>query len=160
MWLSGGQHDYSSSLLEPKEHLDEFPQIRFEEEIRVPVTTLASWATREGIDRIDAMWLDMQGYELAALKAAGPILETTRAIIMEVSLTELYAGIPLWRDVRAWLEGQGFRIEGEHWYPESFGDVLAVRNDGRGWSSPAELWHRFRRKINAFKARDRAPAAV
>jgi FkbM family methyltransferase len=132
MWLSDRKHDYSSSLLEPREHLHEFPEIRFEETTSVQVTTLATWAAHEGIDRIDGMWLDMQGYELAMLKAAGRILETTRAIILEVSATELYAGLPLWPEVQAWLESQGFRIEQQHWYRPSFGDVLAVRADRRG----------------------------
>jgi FkbM family methyltransferase len=127
MWLSDRTHDYSSSLLEPREHLDEFPEIAFEETTSVQVTTLASWAEREGIDRIDGMWLDMQGYELPALKAAGPILETTRAFVMEVSATELYAGMPLWPEVKLWLGGNGFQIEQEHWYRRSFGDVLAAR---------------------------------
>jgi FkbM family methyltransferase len=131
MWLSDREHDYSSSLLEPRKALDEFPEIRFEETTSVRVTTLSSWAAREGINRIDGMWLDMQGYELAALKAAGPILETTRAIILEVSATELYAGVPLWPEVQAWLESQGFRVEQEHWYRQSFGDVLAARADRR-----------------------------
>jgi 2-O-methyltransferase len=129
MWLSDREHDYSSSLLEPRKHRDEFPEIGFEETTSVQVTTLASWAAREGIDRIDGMWLDMQGYELAALKAAGPILETTRAIVLEVSATELYAGVPLWPEVQAWLEGQGFRIEQERWYRQGFADVLAARPD-------------------------------
>jgi FkbM family methyltransferase len=127
MWLSDRTHDYSSSLLEPREHLDEFPEIAFEETTSVQVTTLASWAEREGIDRIDGMWLDMQGYELPALKAAGPILDTTRAIIMEVSAKELYARVPLWPEVRAWLESQGFQIEQEHWHRQGFGDVLVAR---------------------------------
>jgi FkbM family methyltransferase len=127
MWLSDPGHDYSSSLLEPTQHLEEFPEIGFEDTTPVQVTTLASWARREGIDRIDGMWLDMQGYELAVLKAAGPILETSRAMILEVLAKELYAGAPLWPEVQAWLESQGFRIEQEHWYRESFGDVLAVR---------------------------------
>jgi 2-O-methyltransferase len=131
MWLSDREHDYSSSLLEPRKHLDEFPEIEFQETAPVPVTTLGSWAAREGIDRIDGMWLDMQGYELAALKAAGPILGTTRAIILEVSATELYAGVPLWPEVRAWLDSHGFRIEQEHWYRQGFADVLAVRADRR-----------------------------
>jgi FkbM family methyltransferase len=129
MWLSDRGHDYSSSLLEPRKHLDEFPEIGFEETTSVRVTTLASWAAGEGIDRIDGMWLDMQGYELATLKAAGPILETTRAIVLEVSATELYARMPLWPEVKAWLESRGFRIEQEHWYRPSFGDVLAARAD-------------------------------
>jgi 2-O-methyltransferase len=131
MWLSDPEHDYSSSLLEPREHLAEFPEIAFEQTMSVRVTTLESWAEREGIDRIDAMWLDMQGYELAVLKAAGAVLETTRAIIMEVSATELYAGVPLWPEVRAWLESQGFQIEQEHWHRQSFADVLAARADRR-----------------------------
>ena len=77
MFVSGGAGDASSSLLAPKAHLHEWPDISFDSTVEVPVTTLAAWGERENIARVDGMWLDMQGYELAALKAAGPLLDTT-----------------------------------------------------------------------------------
>lgn len=128
MWIAGGAQDASSSMLPPKDHLDVFPEITFENVIPVDVTTLAAWARREGIDRIDGLWLDMQGYELAALKAAGDLVATTRALVLEVSAAELYEEAPLWPEVRAWLEGAGFSIEAEKWDATgTWGDALAVR---------------------------------
>lgn len=129
MWIGGGAEDGSSSLLRPKAHLEIYREIRFDRTQLVNVTTIADWARREGVERIDGMWLDMQGYELAALKAAGPLLATTRALILEISAVELYDGSPLWPEVRAWLEGNGFRIDTESWHgTRADGDALAVRD--------------------------------
>lgn len=124
MWV-GSQ---SSSVLEPKEHLELFPQVEFEGRVTVPATTLAAWAERHGIDRVDGIWLDMQGYELAALQAAGPLLDRVKAIVLEASKVELYAGAPRWRDVRAWLRRQGFWVRGVRWdQTGEHGDALVVR---------------------------------
>ncbi len=71
--------------------------------------TLDNWARDKGVDRIDFMWLDMQGMELPALKAAGPVLATTRAISMEVARKELYAGCARYDEIVSWMRGQGFR---------------------------------------------------
>ena len=79
---------------------------------------------------IDGMWLDMQGYELSALKGAGPLLDSVRALILEISAVELYEGCTLWPDVREWLTCRGFRIQSEWWSHETFGDALAVRAPG------------------------------
>ena len=92
MWVGG----MSSSLLAPTLHLDAYPEVAFTEKVTVETTTLAAWARHHGIERIDGMWLDMQGYELAALKAAGGLIDTTRAIVLEVLRVELYEGCPLW----------------------------------------------------------------
>lgn len=128
MWIGGGAEDGSSSLLSPKAHLDVFPEITFDRTLSVNVTTLSAWATREGVRGIDGMWLDMQGQELAALKGAGDLLATTRAVILEISAVELYEGAPLWPEVREWLGSAGFEIAAENWHvTEASGDALAVR---------------------------------
>jgi FkbM family methyltransferase len=127
MWISDPEHDYSSSLLEPARHLDEFPQVSFTATRPTEVTTLEAWAEREGVGRIDAMWLDLQGAELDALKGAGRILETTKAMILEVSTVELYKGAPLWPEVKAWLAEHGFELAQESWWSETSGDALVVR---------------------------------
>jgi FkbM family methyltransferase len=131
MWLSGGGPgcDGSSSLMAPAEHYGSYPQIHFEPEpIKVPVTTIQAWAQSSEVDHIDGAWLDMQGSELAALKSAGPILDTLRAVMLEVSLIELYAGCPLWPEVREWLEDHGFTVVIEDLYSPHAGDALVVRS--------------------------------
>jgi FkbM family methyltransferase len=127
MWLASGRHQASSSLLTPTGHRMVFPEIAFKKTVSVRVMTLRSWAEMENVERLDGAWLDMQGVELAMLKAAGPILNTVTGIVLEVSLTELYEGMPLWPEVREWLEEREFSVVAEDLYHEHFGDVLVAR---------------------------------
>jgi len=73
MHVSGGEefdgNRDSSSLLTPAEHLTEYPQVKFGESIVVQTMTISDWVHGNGVDRIDFMWLDMQGMELPTLKA-------------------------------------------------------------------------------------------
>jgi 2-O-methyltransferase len=125
--VSSGASDASSSLLAPKEHLDDHADVVFLQEIEVQATTLDAWAEANQITRVDFLWLDMQGYELAALRAAPRILRTVRAIYTEVYLKESYAGVPLYPEVRMYLRQQGFRVEREELPWVDAGNVLFVR---------------------------------
>jgi FkbM family methyltransferase len=128
MHISSGVNDASSSLLAPKEHATYYPHIPFKPEpIPIIVTTIDAWARDNDVYKIDGMWLDMQGGELQALKAAGTILQYTTAIMLEISLVELYAGCPLWPEVRLWLANQGFQVVIEDLYSAHAGDALVVR---------------------------------
>jgi FkbM family methyltransferase len=128
MHVSSGAHDASSSLMAPAEHATYYPTIGFKPEpIAVVVTTIETWAKTNHIDHIDGMWLDMQGGELQALKAAGTILQHVRAIMLEISTVELYHGAPLWPEVRLWLANHGFQVAIEDLYSEHAGDALVVR---------------------------------
>jgi len=125
--VSGGKSDASSSILSPKQHLEQHPDVSFERKISVKATTIAEWAHANGVDRVDFLWLDLQGYELFALKAAGDILPTVQAIYSEVYLKESYQGVPLYPELKEWLAGKGFRVEWEGLpWPDS-GNVLFVR---------------------------------
>ena len=115
MYLSGSNHETrsSSSLLKPKEHLTFHEHIPFKEEITVKVMTIGKWAKIYQIPRIDFMWLDMQGNELTALKAAPAILKGIKVIYTEVSLIETYEGVPLYEEYQNWLIEQGFEVKVE-----------------------------------------------
>jgi len=96
-------------------------------EIEVQAVTIADWAQAEGVDRIDFMWLDMEGMELSALKAAGPVFATVKAVCMEVTREERHIGTPLYGEVVAWMKDQGFRAAIDRvtlW----FGNILFVRD--------------------------------
>lgn len=123
---NGGHRD-SSSLLTPAEHLVEYPEIKFTDSVVVPTMTIADWAHGESVDKIDFMWLDMQGMELPTLKAAGPVLATTSAICMEVARRELYAGCAMYDEIISWMGAQGFRPVIDR-VTLSAGNILFVQN--------------------------------
>ena len=128
MFISSGASDGSSSLLQPTGHLIDHPDTFFRETIMVRTMTIDDWAREQSINAIDLLWLDMQGLELAVLKASPQILKTVRVIHTEVSVREQYANTPLYPEVRSWLAEQGFRVEVEA-IPPSWdgGNVLFVR---------------------------------
>jgi FkbM family methyltransferase len=129
MHVSAGRDDASSSLMAPAEHTTHYPHIGFKPEpIPVIVSTIETWARENEVDHIDGMWLDMQGSELSALKAAGTILQHVQAIMIETSYVELYAGAPLWPEVEAWLKENGYTTAQQFIYPGDYaGEVIATR---------------------------------
>lgn len=122
---SGGEQ--SSSLLAPSATHQEFPFIGFRgETISVKVTRLAEWAETNNVRRVDFLWLDAQGMELAALKGCGDLLSGVRAIHCEVQNVELYHGSPLYSDLLSWLNSKGFRAVCEAVFRRG-GNVLFAR---------------------------------
>lgn len=58
--------------------------------------------------------LDVQGFELAALRGLARTLERAEFVYAEISFIELYAGQPLADEVIAFLRERGFRLAGVH----------------------------------------------
>lgn len=101
----------SSSLLQPKEHLDFYPEILFPTQIEVEGVALDDWAEQQAIKHIDFLWLDMQGFELFVLKQS-QLAARVSAIYTEVEFIEAYAGQYLYEDVCSWMQSQGFEMVG------------------------------------------------
>lgn len=125
--ISKGQHNASSSLLEPKEHLKYYPEVIFEEKIVIPTITIDEWAKKNNITKVDFMWLDMQGMELQTLKASPEIIKTVSIVHTEVHYIENYAGVPLVDETVAWFKEQGFRILKNMPENSEYGDITFVR---------------------------------
>ena len=113
MFVSSGTSDASSSLLKPTGHLVDHPNVHFDNGIEVKTQTLDTWAEKNNIDKVDFLWLDMQGFELQMLKASNKILHTIKALHTEVSIKETYADAVLYKEFRVWLEGLGFELIAE-----------------------------------------------
>lgn len=128
MYISSGASDGSSSLLQPKDHLTDHPDVYFNQTITVVTKTLDSWAEEMGIQRVDLLWLDMQGFELEVMKASHWILPSVKAVHMEVSTRSTYEDVPLYEEVKEWMLSKGFHVEVEA-IPQGWdmGNVLFVR---------------------------------
>ncbi len=125
---SGVDESGSSSLLAPKSHLEDYPQIEFNEKLEVETITLDDWASKNNIEHIDLLWLDMQGFEMPMLKASKKVLPTVTAILTEVSLTETYDGITTYPEYKIYLQDQGFKeIAVGFTEGEPMGNALFVR---------------------------------
>lgn len=122
----GGQQ--SSSLLAPRATRQEFPHVRFlEDKIAVPVARIDEWAAEAGVTRIDFLWLDLQGVELAALKGCGNLLGSVSAVHCEVQNLPLYEGAVLYPELSDWFARNGFKIAREAVFRRG-GNVLFVRD--------------------------------
>lgn len=127
-----GQIFASGSLLNPKEHLN-YSAVTFPAKTKVETITIDSWAKLNNVDKIDLMWLDIQGSELDALKCGLDILKTVKVIYMEVEFVEAYEGQALFEDIKSWLEENNFKLlakdfpDPEKKDSEWFGNAVFVR---------------------------------
>lgn len=109
MHLSEGSMDASSSVLPPKRHLDYHPDVEFVRQLEVPAITLDDWMTQNQITRLDALWLDLQGFELPVMQASPQALSKVRIVVTEFSDVELYAGQARFSAIHEWLVANGFK---------------------------------------------------
>ncbi|MEO1482664.1 MAG: FkbM family methyltransferase [Myxococcota bacterium] len=75
------------------------------------VVSLDQWAADNGVPGTDLLKLDLQGFELEALRGATELLASSvRAIYSEAQLTPLYRGAALFSDIDIFLRAQGFEL--------------------------------------------------
>ena len=80
------------------------------ERVRVSVVRLDDWCAQHRLPAPDLLKLDLQGYEVEALRGAGPMLGRVRYVLTEVSFAEFYAGQPLFTELAAFLAGEGLHL--------------------------------------------------
>jgi FkbM family methyltransferase len=96
----------SSSLYQPNE-LNQFihkDKMDIKEEVEIDIRRLDSFE----FSRIDVVKLDLQGFELEALKGMGNLLENVKIILTEVEFVALYRGQSLFPQISNFLEIAGF----------------------------------------------------
>jgi FkbM family methyltransferase len=121
----------SSSLLKPKEHLKTHKWMKFKDKISVKTRRLDSFCTDHAINKIDFIYMDVQGAELMVLEGAGNLIRKTGAIWLEVEAVELYAKQPLKDDVEAFMQKHGFKC-----IKDTVGEVAGDRMYVRKHSGP------------------------
>lgn len=96
----------SSSILKPKQVLENYPQMKFKEE-KVFITTLDGHLAKYDLSNkpIDFIWMDVQGAELAVFSGAANALKNVRYIYTEYSNNEDYEGQGNLNDILTALRG-------------------------------------------------------
>jgi len=75
---------------------------------QVRTTSVDAIRDRGDLGRVDSLYVNVQGGELAVLRGGRRVFEDTVAVQVEVSFIEHYAGAPRWEEVNAELVEQGF----------------------------------------------------
>ena len=94
---------------------------------QVQLRTLDSYCAEVGVEEIEILKCDTQGYDLEVLKGASEILGAGRVqmIYTEITLARLYEGLPSMEEIFQFLAGYNFRLVALY--------NPAYRNDRLGW---------------------------
>lgn len=90
---------------------------------------------------IDILKLDLQGYELEALRGAGNLLSQTRVVLTEVGFLPIYEQAPTFCDIHEFLKPREFEIHELYvhymfWGPQGrleWGDALYLNHAFDDW---------------------------
>jgi len=136
MYVDTTNEGQSNSIMEPKVHLEQHPEVIFngEPEI-VEVKTLDSivndFKNAFIFDNINLLMIDTQGYELEVLKGGKESLGHFDIIYAECNREETYVNCPMVEDLDAYLLPYGFvRVEtvwASHYH--SWGDCVYIKNN-------------------------------
>ena len=80
--------------------------------VQVPTITLPELMSREELEIVDLLKLDLQGAERLVLSGGEEVLDRVQVIYTEVFFEQLYAGAWLFWDINEFLSHRGFKLCG------------------------------------------------
>lgn len=111
----------SCSLLKPLRHLEQYPDIVFDQTEEVEVRRLDDINYNKTL--YDHLHIDVQGYELEVLKGAVESLKHFTTVETEVHRAELFEGCSMYQDVCNFLFAQDFNLDSIYWRGNTWGDA-------------------------------------
>lgn len=79
-------------------------------QVQVPLTTIDAYCEQIGLDVVDIIKLDLQGYDYLALKGASKTLRVARVVMVEVLFVEIYQGCHLFQDIQSLMLESGYSL--------------------------------------------------
>ena len=114
----------SSSVLEPKDHLAQYPWISFQSSKTVPMARLDDF----NLPGADFLAADVQGYELEVFRGARKTLEKVKMVYCEVNRAELYKDCAQIDEIDTFLAEFGFKRIDTAWVGGTWGDALYIKD--------------------------------
>jgi hypothetical protein len=113
--------------------------------IDIPVTSVANWAAKAEVGKIDFIKLNVQGAELEILRGCGDTLDGVAGILLEVSFVESYKDRPMFADLDIWLREHGFTffdLIGHHYVGRAASPLVARQCRGLTphWGELMSFW--------------------
>lgn len=129
-FLNIANNGQSSSLLELGTHQYSYPKIFYKNSVIVPVKPLDEWMSKKIITRDDYNFLniDIQGYELEALKGMQNQLKFVDYVYLEVNFREVYLNCSQLKEIDIFLDQYQFKRVGIYRTNKGWGDALFVKD--------------------------------
>lgn len=115
----------SSSILRPKLHLYQYPNIQFNSTEEVDMHRLDD--LRLQLDGFNFINIDVQGYELEVFKGAKKTLNQVDYIMSEINRDEVYENCARIEQLKEFLIPYGFELVEETWVGGTWGDGLFIK---------------------------------
>lgn len=128
MNVESNNRGQSSSILKPKLHLEQYPNIIFNRKEEVEMITLDSFFEQDNLLKYNFINIDVQGYELEVFKGSLRTLESIDYIISEVNRAELYENCTNVYELDNFLSLYGFKRVETSWEGVTWGDALYIKN--------------------------------
>ncbi len=127
MYVSHQNQGQSNSLLKPLLHLEQHPEIVFDDAEAVKVVPLDDLPIAK--EDYDMLVLDVQGFEGEVLKGATKTLKKVKIIYTEVNRGQTYQGNMEIEEMDTFLAGHGFERVETYWPSPNltWGDACFIR---------------------------------
>lgn len=113
--------DFSNRDINDPDYNRENPQVK----ITVPGIRMDTYCINNNIKKIDLLCMDLQGYELNALKSFGEYIKNNKYIILECSINSTYINGCNFKDIYNYLSKNNFK----YICSDKFGYELPYSND-------------------------------
>lgn len=129
--LNIANNGQSSSLLAMGTHSESYPDIKYTSTVNVPVIPLDHWLEKNSLDSrlYNFLNIDIQGYELEALKGMPKQLENIDYIYLEVNFKKVYKNCHLINDIDLFLAKYNFKRVATVTTPYGWGDAFYVKKN-------------------------------
>lgn len=120
MHVESSNNGMSSSILEPKLHTTQFPNIVFDNSEDVEMDRLDDLQIE--VKNYNMMNIDVQGFELEVLRGSIKTLKYIDYLIVEINNAELYNGCPMFKEINDFLTDHNFTCVDQYWWGGNFGE--------------------------------------
>ncbi len=129
--LNLSNNGQSSSLLELGTHKMRYPDIDYISKIQVEIKSLDNWLDENinNKDQYNFINIDIQGYELEALKGMPNQLKIAEYVYIEVNFEEVYDGCSQLRDIDKFLLKFSLLRVGLRKTDKGWGDAIYAKNN-------------------------------
>ena len=129
--LNLSNNGQSSSLLELGTHKMRYPDIDYISKIQVEIKSLDNWLDENinNKDQYNFINIDIQGYELEALKGMPNQLKIAEYVYIEVNFEEVYDGCSQLRDIDKFLLKFNLLRVGLRKTDKGWGDAIYAKNN-------------------------------
>ena len=125
MYVETVNHGMSSSILKPQKHLEQFPQIVFDQDEIVEMVRLDDFLSEK--ENYNFLTIDVQGYELEVLKGSRETLTHISGILTEVNRDELYSNCVRVEQLDDFLKNFDFYRVETNWEGGTWGDAFYLK---------------------------------